>query len=295
MLGSPCGWLLVPRASVQHPPARLWRASAPLFVEVGDAGRHAAVPDVPHPIWVAATMSDPAFPAGDHPVQAREGELIYRPEEGLGTDKADRSRNPALVVRAPDVRFRLHGNADPDVLGDDGTHLQILAPALGRSCRWPSELSWTCVILVSRLAYRPELEAFIRRGTSGLRAGEHYTSRPRSGSPTSWWAPGDGRTARTRDRQGMSERASDDTFPERYAVIGVRLWGESLGRGEQAPCGAWGGAGQQFDQVRRARWIQEMTMRIEDADGAGEEEGWSDVTGDGCGEVDVRLINWIVI
>jgi hypothetical protein len=66
-----------------------------LFVEVGDAGRDAAVPDVTNPGRVAPTMPSPAFPTGDHPVETLEVEFVDWPEQRLGADEADGGRDPA--------------------------------------------------------------------------------------------------------------------------------------------------------------------------------------------------------
>lgn len=40
-------------------------------------------------------MPDPAFPTRNDPVNTLEIEFLHRPEEGFGTDEANRSRDPA--------------------------------------------------------------------------------------------------------------------------------------------------------------------------------------------------------
>jgi hypothetical protein len=100
-------WQLVPRSSVEHPAAGLRGASAPLFVEEGDASRHAAVPDVENSVWVTSTMPRPALAAGDDPVEILQVKPVHGTEQRFGADEADGHRDFPEVVGVPYIRVGL--------------------------------------------------------------------------------------------------------------------------------------------------------------------------------------------
>jgi hypothetical protein len=56
-------------------------------VELGNSCGNAAVPDVTSPLGVTATMSDPTFTTGDHPMETIEVEFVYLLEEGSAVMK----------------------------------------------------------------------------------------------------------------------------------------------------------------------------------------------------------------
>jgi hypothetical protein len=90
---------LVPRSSVEHPAAGLRRASAPLFVEVGNAFGHTAIPDITDPGRVTSPVPGAALATCDDPVQALKVERVDGTEQRLGADEADGRRHLAQVVR----------------------------------------------------------------------------------------------------------------------------------------------------------------------------------------------------
>jgi hypothetical protein len=55
----------------------------------------AAVPQVTHPAQVQRPEIGAAFPADDHPVDARQVQGRQGPEEGLEREEPDRGRCPA--------------------------------------------------------------------------------------------------------------------------------------------------------------------------------------------------------
>ena len=75
--------ILVPGAAVQQAPACLRREPADLFEEQPNPHADAAVPQVTHPAQVQPPEIGAAFPADDHPVDAREVQGRQGSEEGL--------------------------------------------------------------------------------------------------------------------------------------------------------------------------------------------------------------------
>jgi hypothetical protein len=90
---------LAPRSSVEHPAAGLRRASAPLFVEVGNAFGNTPISDITDPGRVTSPVPGAALATCDDPVQALKVERVDGTEQRLGADEADGRRHLAQVVR----------------------------------------------------------------------------------------------------------------------------------------------------------------------------------------------------
>src|SRR5215207_1088850 len=118
---------------VRRAAARRHWGCAPLLVEVRNAFRNTAIPNIADSCRVTSPVAGTALTARDDPVQALKVERVDGTKQLLGADEADGYRHLAQVVRAPRVVVRLHRIPDPDVrrpgpvLAESGEAL----PALG--------------------------------------------------------------------------------------------------------------------------------------------------------------------